>query len=538
MPTRLLKLEHPAPNHLQLCATEIDGINGAYMTLSHCWGKAKFLTLTKESSSQLFKGIRLSLLPRTFQDAAKIVKRLGVDYLWIDSLCIFQDSKEDWQEESSTMSDIYKGSVCNIAASVSTNGNDGCIHFRDPRLIEPCIVTTEYTDQVNDQYHIMVENFLAAGPFDNQLLFTRGWVVQERVLPARVLHFGERQVFWECRRGDASETYPFGLPPNMVKSEYCIKRPWPLQNIISVPEQQSAGHIRDIYLFWWKIVQAYSKCDLSYEQDKLVAISGIAKEVSRALGERDQYLAGLWRGDILNGLLWRRKDELCLQPKEYRAPSWSWAHLDGQIARPQTAAAEFYVTLVDAQLDYLTKSSFGQVKNGYIRLRGRLSTVSLEKKRQERRYPSKNELFGEAKFPLPSHDLEDELDEPDDSLSDALNHYYDAFLNGKQLVDEYPVPQLDTSDNVLLQSLHFMEFCKESNGGYREGTTYKGLLLQPTGQAKGQFRRCGILHAISRGAEEKDAMEKAGLLDRSRTKIHDWLEYEEHDGKEYIISII
>jgi Heterokaryon incompatibility protein (HET) len=195
MPSRLLKLEQPTPNHLQLCATEIDGIKSPYMTLSHCWGSAKFMTLTNESSQQLYRGVHISTLPRTFQDAAMIAKRLGVDYLWIDSLCIFQDSKEDWCKESSTMGDVYKGALCNIAASVSGDSNDGCTRHRDPRLITPCTVTTGFTDHINDQYHIRVGGALSAVLFANQPLFTRGWIVQERILSARVLHFGERQLF-------------------------------------------------------------------------------------------------------------------------------------------------------------------------------------------------------------------------------------------------------------------------------------------------------------------------------------------------------
>jgi hypothetical protein len=310
MPSRLLKLAHPTPNHVQLCDTEIDMIKSHYMTLSHCWGKVKFLTLTTESSQQLFNGVLISALPRTFQDAVKIAKTLGVDYLWIDSLCIFQDSTEDWQKESQVMGDVYKGALCNIAATVSANSNDGCIQYRDPRLIEPCIVTTEYPDQINDQYHIRFDSSFSSELFDNQLLFTRGWVVQERLLPSRVLHFAERQLFWECRMEEACETYPYGIPQGMVKSKNCLKRPLLPKSTVSFSEQQSPNHIREVYVFWWEAVKVYSKCELSREEDKLVAISGLAKEVNRALGGQDQYLAGLWRRDMLSGLLWYNGESL------------------------------------------------------------------------------------------------------------------------------------------------------------------------------------------------------------------------------------
>jgi Heterokaryon incompatibility protein (HET) len=99
---------------------------GQYVTLSHCWGQQKFLTTTKETLPLRTKGIEWDSMPRTFQDAATITRRLGFQYLWIDALCIIQDSEIDWETESAKMGSIYQDSVLTIAASDARDGRGGC----------------------------------------------------------------------------------------------------------------------------------------------------------------------------------------------------------------------------------------------------------------------------------------------------------------------------------------------------------------------------------------------------------------------------
>jgi hypothetical protein len=123
-------------------------------------------------------------------------------------------------------------------------------------LIESCIVTTRYTDQINDQYQIRVENYLQAGLFDNQLLFTRGWAIQERILPYRVLHFGERQVFWESRREEASETYPSGIPLERYSGEESFfrrKDNW--KRYMQVKHKISAEELKSYFEFIYGLDQ-------------------------------------------------------------------------------------------------------------------------------------------------------------------------------------------------------------------------------------------------------------------------------------------
>ncbi|KAF8849968.1 HET-domain-containing protein, partial [Acephala macrosclerotiorum] len=90
-----------------------------YVTLNHCWGRRQILKLEGWNHEQLRRSISLERMPRTFQGAIEFTRRLrsqfGVRYLWIDSLCIFQDSVEDWQHESMLMAEVYGSSWCNLA---------------------------------------------------------------------------------------------------------------------------------------------------------------------------------------------------------------------------------------------------------------------------------------------------------------------------------------------------------------------------------------------------------------------------------------
>jgi hypothetical protein len=222
-PTRLLELEFPVPGRVTLFNTSDRSIKGPYMTLSHCWGSAKFLKLEENTCRILYSGFPETSLPQTFRDAVRIALRLKVKYLWIDSICILQDSPEDWRYEASAMADIYKGSLCNISAASAEDSSKGCFYERLPGLIKPCVIQSKWTDIKNEEYHLHKSSPWYVD-FDQYPLFTRGWVLQERASSPRVLHFGAQQLFWECSEVDASETYPEGFPAQVSPEYFGFKR--------------------------------------------------------------------------------------------------------------------------------------------------------------------------------------------------------------------------------------------------------------------------------------------------------------------------
>jgi hypothetical protein len=174
---------------------------GKYLALSHRWGAPtqhrKFCTLTSNIEDYK-KGIAIDEMPKTFQDAIAITRSLGVPYLWIDSLCIIQDN-EDWDHESRLMERVFSSAYATIAATCSSGTEDG---FMKPRPDRQCV----RIGRENSAYYVCeaIDNF--HDDVDQAALNKRGWVLQERALSRRTIHFTERQCYWECGDGVRCET--------------------------------------------------------------------------------------------------------------------------------------------------------------------------------------------------------------------------------------------------------------------------------------------------------------------------------------------
>jgi hypothetical protein len=110
-------------------------MDGPYVSLSHCWGRVKPLTLTTGTLDQFLHGIDLTLVPATFLDAFKLTRAIGIRFIWIDSLCIIQNSLDDWEHEAGTMLRVYQNAYCNIAATHSRNSSQGLFRSRNPKAL-------------------------------------------------------------------------------------------------------------------------------------------------------------------------------------------------------------------------------------------------------------------------------------------------------------------------------------------------------------------------------------------------------------------
>ena len=131
-PTRILDLGDPAePLSPRLLRGDQVPEGVEYVTLSHCWGTSQPLKLQSSNIHQLSTSIPTSSLPKTFLDATVIARNLSQRYLWIDSLCIIQDSQSDWAQESSRMGSIYGNAIFNIAATALSHCQGGCYCLGD-----------------------------------------------------------------------------------------------------------------------------------------------------------------------------------------------------------------------------------------------------------------------------------------------------------------------------------------------------------------------------------------------------------------------
>ncbi|KAK4451239.1 heterokaryon incompatibility protein-domain-containing protein [Podospora aff. communis PSN243] len=225
IPTRLLDVGGPA---IRLALTNPDDRSKYtnYCCLSHCWGGVTDIPLLETDTLNSFVSeIDINTLPRTFQDAILITRQLHIRYLWIDSLCIIQNSADDWTKEAAVMGKIYENGYCTISAAEATSGHGGCFvrrnplncnavrvaHFRNSEMLfqpstYPHLQTSKsgYSriEDVPAQRLQMMDVFTSK-------LASRGWVFQEALLSPRILYLS-KGLFWNCKAGQASELDPLG----------------------------------------------------------------------------------------------------------------------------------------------------------------------------------------------------------------------------------------------------------------------------------------------------------------------------------------
>lgn len=392
-PTRLLAVgvDDPVSGEDEIRVRLVQGpsCSGDYAALSYCWGPDRDLILTERTEKSLRDGYPLSGFPATLKDAITVTRELGIPYIWIDALCIFQDqerqeAKEDWAREAGRMRSVYRGAAITIEAAAATRGRESFLVERQSS--KPyCPLPWRSSDNTTTVYLRPLVDIT-----DNQLLgtriFTRGWTLQERVLAPRTLSFGRQQMSFECANGFVDETgrssqlpratelylskdsmlqlrrdrslwacwvrslsHTLRLPPVVsLISAYNIG--WTTQGAIDVP----GGYWSTYYGYWRGMIEQFTERQLTNSADRLPALSGLADEFRRTTG--DTYLCGHWRGELITSLAWRVNDlydpkgeyahypgiptsnfvngpypDSIKPPDHYAAPSWSWASVQGRV---------------------------------------------------------------------------------------------------------------------------------------------------------------------------------------------------------------
>ncbi|KAF6512809.1 hypothetical protein HZS61_007615 [Fusarium oxysporum f. sp. conglutinans] len=217
------------------------------------------------------------------------------------------------------------------------------------------------------------------------LVNKRGWVLQERFLAPRILHFSKRQLIWECCEKDAAEVYPDGLPLALSTSSDARFKQMDSSDYAGRVDRyryREADGNSAPHLLWLRIVELYTASALTVPSDKLIACSGIAKRVAEIV--QDDYVAGMWRRYLEGELLWmvqgNHQPGRWTRPREYRAPSWSWASIDGPITPGEPRIQDSLITVEDYHLDYWTSDKTAAIRGGWLRLRGVLKKTTLARK--------------------------------------------------------------------------------------------------------------------------------------------------------------
>jgi hypothetical protein len=267
-----------------------------YCALSHCWGPAEKrpLCTTRGNYQNNLAGIPLEKLPKTFRDTVLLARGLDIEYVWIDSLCIVQDDRQDWKSEAIKMASVYKNAVLVVAASDAKDSTEGLLmtdRSQEPVMVVPYIAN----GVVKGFFNILETKSCNQGP-KFSLLETRAWVFQERLLAQRTMYFTRDEIFWECTQSGVAE-------PCRTKF---------------------LGFLE--HLSWTSLLESYCRRKLTNAEDRLYALRGVAEDMKPL--HKGQYFHdyGVWEEDLPWQLLWQQSD---LHHDSLNLPTWCWAATGG-----------------------------------------------------------------------------------------------------------------------------------------------------------------------------------------------------------------
>jgi hypothetical protein len=335
------------------------------------WGPEPHFRTTLSNIADFEQSISLKELPRTFQDAILVARRLGFRFLWIDSLCIIQDSRKDWAQEAASMHLYYRRSALTIAVDCARGDHEGFLHLareNDPPVAILPSVGLPF-ELVSDTRLGSTQSVpVVQSPIGNILLrhrrmkdadhlSKRGWTLQETLLSPRTIHYSATELKWNCQKRSCFERNLNEALVNHHREQGFLI----LSNFLSIDKKNLEGGYRDAFERWYHILDDYTFRALSVSSDKLPAISGLAHEFSSQI--HSTYKAGIWLEDISFGLTWSYSEH-GIKPDSYRAPSWSWAAMDCLQTR------EFYprYRLYDS-FAFSTKFSKAKVLNCVVTLK-------------------------------------------------------------------------------------------------------------------------------------------------------------------------
>lgn len=446
------------------------------MSLSHCWGKAQVIQLKRETVAQFRESIPHQALPKTFQDAITITRRLGIRYLWIDSLCILQDVDDlsDWLREAASMSKVYAHAYCNISAAAATDGSKGLFVDRDPaqqRLVRVKLLLEGIHARKGSVDCYIIDDTFWTNSVGECPLNRRAWVLQERWLAPRVLHFGQKQLLWECCELDACELFPKALPQNLTRTVYTGFK---IREADALNKKQLA--VRSpyyepelaYYRLWGNLIGVYSEAKLTKPIDKLLAVSGLAKHFSTLL--QDEYVVGMWRRYLASELLWWVDDRFpSVRPEMYRAPSFSWASVDGKINFSHSTAKDIFIRVEEVHLEHVTNDTTGLATGGHIKVRGVLRPFKYV---FHPGVPGQTEPIDLKRWQVIVNDMPVE------------------YFSTERGITQSPIVKFDVNDiDIAVQNEAGSMFYLRSQGGRYD----QYLLLLRVDQDSNTFRRIGVM---------------------------------------------
>ena len=308
-------------------------------------------------------------LPKTFQDAVTINRKLGIRHIWIDSLCIIQDDDEDWRMESSKMASIYQNGFLTIAASRASGDNDGCFSVGAEKYMSRQIKF----DDLNGSEYILHTRPVLPHDDNRSPLFHRAWFFQQWLLSPRVIQYTDSELVWECTEMKQCECSPKVTKPSLSRSAK-VSLAQGLR-LGSPPDSINTGGL-PIQATWRIMVAMYSSSRLTYAKDIFPALSGAARVMQQQ--RKTRYVAGLWEDSLAEDLMWKPGSELIDKPGNWRAPTWSWASLGGPVNYAfWNSSTKKDAQIIDISCVPVGSDPLGELVSGHIDISGRILLGAL-----------------------------------------------------------------------------------------------------------------------------------------------------------------
>jgi hypothetical protein len=320
-----------------------------YAALSHRWSRDESSKTTSLNFTERLFPFKADRLSPALRDSLIAVQNLGCRFLWVDMLCIIQDSEQDWLHEAAEMRHVYSNAVVTIAAECTGDKSDdeGILRPRDLGGLRP-FPLRRLEDYTNEEVEPL---FRSAKDSKNKSLYifpdggdkqhgirpkgvldTRGWILQEQLLSPRILYYGHQQLYWDCIDQSASEVSPLGVS---LLDDTNSGETWAFRLIRRTiagdgDPRMLAKLIADVWIY---VVENYSARALTKQSDKLIALQGVITALKSVL--QLSSVAGMWEQGLWKQLTWWvARPAITTAPRTppFPAPTWSWLSIDGVVS--------------------------------------------------------------------------------------------------------------------------------------------------------------------------------------------------------------
>ncbi|KKP06387.1 hypothetical protein THAR02_01535 [Trichoderma harzianum] len=410
-PRRLLHLSGKAAHpQVRLQENSSSSVFVEYAALSYCWGGDQLVTLKENLVKSWIKDIPYDQFPQTIKDAIQVTMALDLQYLWIDALCIIQDSNQDKAEQISRMAEIYEQAYITISAARATAVPEGFLH--DRYVAGEKGFRMPFTCQNGQTSAVIL--WQGREPDAWEPIDQRSWCLQESILSPRVLEYRTHNIRWHCARSRADES-----------------------------KLQSDGWVGHSRTFAQQTCLTHSRrASIGRAWVNLTTISAIARKMNKMTDKH--YIAGLWTEFLGETLLWHPNHgpdakEKASRHATYVAPSWSWASFSGEIDFTFGSTMHLLELVRCEVKTQIPSDEFSSVTSARLEIK----TLTFQARIRKGFYgwflwdeQMKDEIDGSLMFDVVEADVDGEVVE-DEELLLALIMTQDALMLKKKGVEEH-----------------------------------------------------------------------------------------------------